>query len=44
MKQRSTMRLAETRTKDDEAAEATPGEEVMRILIADDSAVTRRVM
>src|SRR3712207_6219459 len=40
------MRKVETRTKDDEApeAEAAPGDEGMRILIADDSAVTRRVM
>jgi CheY-like chemotaxis protein len=34
------MRIVETRTKDDPA----PGDEGMRILVADDSAVTRRVM
>jgi CheY-like chemotaxis protein len=39
------MRVVETRTKDDPEPEAeAPADEPMRVLIADDSAVTRRVM
>jgi CheY-like chemotaxis protein len=38
------MRVVETRTKDDVAEAEAPADDGLRVLIADDSAVTRRVM